>query len=222
MHLLTEQYFDIEDYENFYENHFYGKLDEKMLYNAHRIFPRVAWALDIAKETGAKRVLDLGCLEGYGLFTLNKHAGVEGVGVDLSKPAIERAQSLAPEGLEFYQDTVENFMENYEGEKFDLITAFELLEHVKDPKRMLELIDTVKTDDADILISTPAFESPNFGKDDEKNKCHIRLYTLQDEDYKEANKYGNIRKATSIIKEVGQERIKDGRVISELINLRYR
>jgi 2-polyprenyl-3-methyl-5-hydroxy-6-metoxy-1,4-benzoquinol methylase len=90
-----------------------------------------------------------------------------------------------------------------------MVTAFELLEHVKDPKLLLKEIDRVLAPGGSVLISTPAFESPLYGKDDEKNKCHIRLYTMESEDYEAKNKYGNVRKATSIHKEIGKERIKE-------------
>ena len=70
-------------------------------------------------------------------------------------------------------------------------------------------------------MSTPAYESPLYGADDEKNKCHIRLYTTADEDYEQPNKYGNVRKATSITKEIGPDRIKDLGVYSQLINVLY-
>jgi hypothetical protein len=102
-----------------------------------------------------------------------------------------------------------------------MVTYLELLEHVKDPKASAELMDKVLAPGGNVLISTPAFESPFYGKDDEKNKCHIRLYTMKDADYEEANKYGNVRKATSITKEIGKQRIKEMEVMSELINLRY-
>ena len=65
-----------------------------------------------------------------------------------------------------------------------MVTCFEVIEHVKDPKRYLKLIDQVLSPLCrSVLISTPDFESPIYGKDDEQNKCHIRLYTTADKDY---------------------------------------
>lgn len=218
-----EKDFKLEEYEEFYEDHYFAPLPDDKVVHAHRLMPRIAWALDVAKEVKPKRILDLGCLEGYTLLTILNHVGGSGVGVDLSKDGVEIGTRHAKKNeldAVFLQSSVEDFMENTE-EKYDFIVAFELLEHVKDDVKFLELIDKVKTDDATVLISTPAFESPTFGMDDEKNKCHIRLYTLREEDYHAVNSYGNKRKATSIIKAVGKDRIKDGRIVSELINLRY-
>lgn len=44
---------------------------------------------------------------------------------------------------------------------------------------------------------------------------------MEDEDYEAVNKYGNTRKATSITKEIGKDRIKEMGVYSELINVEY-
>lgn len=213
-------------YEQFYSDHFFQPVSDDDAINAHRILPRVAWALDIAREIKPKKVLDLGCLEGYAVLTIAKHVdSVEsGVGVDLSEDGIAlacaRGNKLSKPCV-FLQDSIEHYMEETTA-KFDLIMAFEVMEHVKDPELVFRLIDKVLAPGGTVLISTPAFESPTYGKDDEQNKCHVRLYTMKDEDYEEVNKYGNLRKATSLSKQVGKSRIINMEVFSELIHLRYK
>lgn len=221
----TEKDFKIENYEEFYDDHHFAPLPDKEAINAHRIFPRVSWALDIAKEVGAKRILDLGCLEGYALLTIMHHTEAEsGVGVDLSAEGValgnKRAQGYSLKA-EFVKSSIEDFMSTYTGEKFDLVMAFEVMEHVKDPLEVFRLIDTIKAKNGTVLISTPDFEAPTFGKDDEQNKCHIRLYTTAEEDYTGVNKYGNTRLATSLTKQVGKERFVSINVYSQLIHARY-
>ena len=222
-----ESDFKIDEYEEFYEDHMFQPLKDDVASDAHRFLPRVNWALDVAKEIKPKRILDLGCLDGYALLTLCKHAGsVEyAKGVDLSKDGIniarKRAEDVERIAIDFEQNTIENFLENTKM-KFDLIMLFEVIEHVKNPRVLLKLIDRVKAKDGQVLISTPDFEAPTYGKDDEKNKCHIRLYSLADEDYTAKNKYGNLRIATSMSKQVGKDRIIDMGVYSELINCRYK
>jgi 2-polyprenyl-3-methyl-5-hydroxy-6-metoxy-1,4-benzoquinol methylase len=223
---LLEEEFEMDNYEDFYVDHHFQSLPDDVAISAHRIMPRVAWAVDVAKETQPKSVLDLGCLEGFAVLTLANHipSVTYGVGVDLSKDGIDLANTrtgMIDTEVEFIQDSIEHYLETTE-DRFDLITLFEVIEHVKDPAKLLELIDRVKTDDATILISTPDFEAPTYGKDDEKNKCHIRLYTLADDDYEAVNKYGNTRKATSMSKQVGKERIIEMGTYSELINCRYK
>lgn len=223
--LLHEADFKLEDYEDFYSQHYFQPVEDKDAINAHRIFPRVGWALDVAKEIKPKKVLDLGCLEGYTALTISKHVdSVElVVGVDLSEKAIKIAEKHAESNrlaAEFFQTSIEAFLEKTQ-EKFDLITIFEVMEHVKNPEQVLKLVDKVLAPGGTVLVSTPDFEAPTYGKDDEQNKCHIRLYTTADEDYEATNKYGTLRKATSITKQIGKDRIKDMEVISELINVRY-
>lgn len=221
-----EKDFKVENYEEFYADHHFVPLKEQDSFNAHRFIPRVAWALDLAKELKPKKVLDLGCLDGFASLTIAKHVpGVEFVkGVDLSKDGIEHAQkranSLETPACSYTQGTIEDFLEKTDM-KFDFIMLFEVIEHVKSPRALLKLIDRVKTPEGSVLISTPDFEAPTFGKDDEQNKCHIRLYTTADEDYEAVNKYGNTRQATSMTKQVGKDRIKEMGVYSELINVRY-
>jgi 2-polyprenyl-3-methyl-5-hydroxy-6-metoxy-1,4-benzoquinol methylase len=220
-----EKDFTIEKYEEFYADHHFSPLPEDSALNAHRFIPRVNWALDIAKELQPKRILDLGCLDGFTLLTLTNHVKSieQAVGVDLSQEGVSLAKQRAKAHnlpCIFFQDSIEAFLEDCT-KQFDLITMFEVIEHVKSPRVVLKLIDKVKAPNGTVLVSTPDFEAPTFGKDDEQNKCHIRLYTTADEDYEAENRYGNIRKATSITKEVGKERVKEMGVYSELINVRY-
>lgn len=224
--LNNDRTFDVENYEEFYSDHYFQPFDDEGALNAHELLPRVGWALDVAKEIKPKTVLDLGCLEGFTVLTIANHVGSSGVGVDLSKDGVELGRKRAAArnlDVEFVQGTLEDYMKQAikEGRKFDLITAFEVMEHVLHPLEVFELIDQVLATSGTVLISTPDFEAPTFGKDDEQNKCHIRLYTTADADYEGVNKYGHTRTATSLSNQIGKSRIKDMEVINELINCRY-
>jgi 2-polyprenyl-3-methyl-5-hydroxy-6-metoxy-1,4-benzoquinol methylase len=221
-----EKEFSLDNYEQFYEHHQFKPIDEKDFRDIHELIPRFGWAFDKIEELGAKTLLDLGCLDGSFALSIAHHLGLQVTGVDLTKDGVDLASDRAHRyGLDgvFVQGFVEDWLERFikEGKKFDVVTFFEIIEHVEDPQRCLKLIDQVLAPGGSVLVSTPAFESPTFGKDDEKNKCHIRLYTMEDEDYEEANKYGHVRKATSITKEIGKDRIKEMGVYSELINVWY-
>lgn len=229
--LLHEKDFSIDNYEGFYNHHFFQPLPDDRALNAHRIIPRIAWALDVAKEYKPKKVLDLGCLEGFAALTIANHVNIErAVGVDLSQEGIDLANSrkgLVKADMEFIQGTIEDYLE-FTDEKFDMIMLFEVIEHVKDPEYLLKLIDKVKSDNGVVLISTPSFEAPTFGKNDVQNKCHIRLYTTKDDDYEEMTDVPDpvtgetyMRKATSMPKQVGKHRIINIGVYSELINCLY-
>jgi 2-polyprenyl-3-methyl-5-hydroxy-6-metoxy-1,4-benzoquinol methylase len=219
----NDKTFNEDIYEEFYEDHHFEPLSERDALNAHEVIPRFGWAFDIIDDLHPDRVLDLGCLDGSFVLTVGHNVGCDVTGVDLTKDGIEIAKRRAKQhGIngDFYQGTIEDFLEKTT-KKWPVITCFEVLEHVKDPKRLLKLIDDHLEPGGSVLVSTPAFESPYYGADDEENKCHIRLYTTKDEDYEKVNKYGTLRKATSITKEIGKSRIKEMGVYSELINVWY-
>jgi len=222
----TEKDFDKYEYEEFYEHHHFEPISEKIFTKVNEFIPRFGWAFDQVEELAPKSVLDLGCLDGSFLLTCATQLGVSVVGVDLTKDGIEiareRARKLGLPAL-FYQGTIESWLEHFAkaGEKFDVVTFFECIEHVEDVQTVLKGIDKVLAPGGSVLVSTPSFESPIYGADDEQNKCHIRLYTTEREDYEKKNKFGNVRKATSIYKEIGADRIKEIGVHNELINLRY-
>jgi 2-polyprenyl-3-methyl-5-hydroxy-6-metoxy-1,4-benzoquinol methylase len=230
MKLNHERDFKYENYEAFYEHHLFQPMAEAKALDAHRSIPRVDWAVDVASMYNPKSVLDLGCLEGFaGLTVANHTASVQRlVGVDLSQEGIDIANSRkhrVQADTDFIQDTIEHYLETTK-EKFDMILLFEVIEHVKDPKGLLKLIDKVKSKNGLLLISTPDFEAPTFGKNDVQNKCHIRLYTTRDEDFEEMTDVPDpvtgepyLRKATSMKKEIGgNSRIISIGTYSELIN----
>lgn len=222
----SDKEFKLENYEEFYADHKFVETTEENATNVHELIPRFGWAFDVIEELKPKNLLDLGTLEGSFPITISTHFGIPCVGVDLTKDGIRLAKERAKRleiPVDFYLGTVESWLEKFaeQGLKFDVVTAFELLEHVKDASVLLKLIDNVLAPGGSVLMSTPDFESPLYGKDDEQNKCHIRLYTTADKDYTATNKYGNVRKATSIVQEIGADRIKSMDVFSHLINVRY-
>jgi len=218
--------FGEENYEEFYAHHQFVETKDGDAENVHELIPRFGWGFDMVDELKPSTLLDLGTLDGSFPITIARHYGIPCAGVDLTKDGInlarERAKRLNVPAV-FAQGTIEDTLKELiaEGKKFDMITCFEVIEHVKDPKELLSLIDGVLAPGGTVLISTPDFESPLYGKDDEANKCHVRLYTTADEDYEAVNKYGNVRKATSITKEIGKQRIRDIGVYSHLINVSY-
>lgn len=227
----NDRTFDPEHYEEFYEHHFFQPMSEEDAFNVHEVIPRFGWAFDVIEELQEKsktplRVLDLGCLDGSFCLTVREHLGVDATGVDLTKDGINIAQErcarfdkLLPT---FIQGRIEDHLDNFikAGLKFDVVTWFEIIEHVDDPIAVQAQIDKVLAPGGTILCSTPSFESPAFGMDDEQNKCHVRLYTTYPEDYEAVNKYGTTRHATSFPAWLG-DRIDDIGVYSHLINVRY-
>jgi 2-polyprenyl-3-methyl-5-hydroxy-6-metoxy-1,4-benzoquinol methylase len=222
----NDQAFTPDKYEEFYEHHFFQPIPEDTAFDVHEVIPRFGWAFDQIEELAPKNLLDLGCLDGSFALTIATHFNIPTYGIDLTKDGIDLAIKRAVKAkldATFAQGSVEEHLERLAsiGKKFDMITFFEIIEHVEDVQLVLRLIDNVLAPGGSVLVSTPDFESPLFGADDEQNKCHIRLYTTAEKSYERANKYGTVRKATSIYEEIGKDRIKSVGVHNELINLRY-
>lgn len=222
----NDKAFEIENYEAFYEHHLFEPIREEDALNIHELIPRFGWAFDEIEQLAPKNLLDLGCLDGSFALSVARHLGVHVTGIDLTVDGVNLAKERADRyklPAEFYQGSIEDHLERFakEGVKFEVVTLFEIIEHVKDVQQVLRLIDGVLAPGGSVLVSTPDFEGPNFGLDDEQNTCHIRLYTIADEDYSRENKYGHVRKATSMSKEVGKDRIKSMVVHNQLINVRY-
>lgn len=222
----NDKNFTPEKYEEFYEHHYFEPIPEQAAFDVHELIPRFGWAFDKVEEIKPKNLLDLGCLDGSFALTIGKHFGIPVEGVDLTKDGVdianERAKKLSTSAY-FRQGTIEDHLREYarQGATFDMITWFEIIEHVKDVDLCIELIDAVLAPGGTVLCSTPAFEAPTFGMDDEENTCHVRLFTEQPKDYYAVNKHGTKRMATSFPQLLG-DRIKEMGTYSELINVLYK
>jgi 2-polyprenyl-3-methyl-5-hydroxy-6-metoxy-1,4-benzoquinol methylase len=113
---------------------------------------RYWWASDQASE---KTVLDCACGKGYGAYILSKKA-IQVMGVDLNPKSLALAQStfVAPH-LSYQQCDVLNLRTLKK--RFDLITAFEVIEHLppKDTDTFLAEIAACLNPGGKLLLSTP-------------------------------------------------------------------
>jgi SAM-dependent methyltransferase len=109
---------------------------------------RYAFAARFARD---KRVLDLGCGTGYGTAALAEVAR-ECTGIDNAPEAIEYA-STHYSGAAFLLQPATQLP--FAGGSFDLITAFELIEHLPDWPRMLTEARRVLDPNGLLMVSTP-------------------------------------------------------------------
>jgi 2-polyprenyl-3-methyl-5-hydroxy-6-metoxy-1,4-benzoquinol methylase len=81
------------------------------------------------------RVLDVGCSSGAWL-ELAAAAGAEAVGVEVGEATAAAARER---GLDVRTGTLEQALGGLAGERFDLISFWDVLEHLPDPRRELDL-----------------------------------------------------------------------------------
>lgn len=96
-----------------------------------RIFaPRAEWIATVLRPDGG-RLLDAGCGNGIFLELLLGRSGWEVVGVDASQEAVARCRD---KGIHAVQAVIEAFSD---ADRFDVVTLWELIEHVFDPLGVL-------------------------------------------------------------------------------------
>lgn len=128
------------------------------------------------------RLLDVGCGVGYGSKFLADQGAAEVVAIDYSEEALEIARNqFAASAITFHQDDAQE-LKTVDG-KFDLITAFEIYEHIPEPEAMLrrcaELLDAQK---GVFLCSTPNTLLAPKQEDGvtPRNPFHLREYSLEE------------------------------------------
>lgn len=111
-------------------------------------------------------VLEVGCGDGYFIGSLPQSIPVR-VGVDLSQRAIAFAKAFHPD-CRFYAKDV-----NELDEKFDVVAAIEVLEHIPEDvlPEFLRSLASKTAKDGIVVISVPTVVLP-------LNKKHYRHYTL--------------------------------------------
>lgn len=119
-----------------------------------------------------KKVLDFGCGSGYGTKMLAESA--ESVtGVDISKEAIDFAGKNYPSSnLDF------KTIPNISGEKFDVITSFQVIEHVPNDNKYIDDLKKLLNPGGYLLISTPDKTNRLFNYIQQPwNVFHLKEYT---------------------------------------------
>lgn len=124
-----------------------GQVDADLL-NEH--LARYAFAARLSRR---KRVLDAGCGAGYGSAELAR-AALRVTGVDNAAEAIAFAREHYPlPNLTFEQADVTALP--FADGSFDLVTAFEVIEHLEDPSGFLREARRVLAGDGQLIVSTP-------------------------------------------------------------------
>jgi SAM-dependent methyltransferase len=123
-----------------------GLVDDDLL-NEHLSRYRFA-----ARFANGAHVLDAGCGSGYGAAAFSTAASV--TAADISSEAIHHArQNFSRPGLTFLQASCEALP--FATAHFDLVTAFEVIEHLERWQQLLEEANRVLKSTGVLLVSTP-------------------------------------------------------------------
>jgi 2-polyprenyl-3-methyl-5-hydroxy-6-metoxy-1,4-benzoquinol methylase len=115
----------------------------------------------LLKATGAEKILDAGCGEGFVVsYLLHGNDRLAITGIDCSPQAIEMARQMVP-GVLFNVGDLREMP--YGDDSFDLVMCLEVLEHLPDPhKGLCELRRVTSTHCLVSVPHEPFFRATNF------------------------------------------------------------
>jgi len=140
---------------SYYEDlHLTGHKSQSWFYRS-----REQYLLSFAKIKRSDTVLDIGCGSGMVTRKIAEKVGCRVIGVDRSEDCIQHAnkRSKNKKNIKFVVGSMENlpFMDN----KFDVIIASHIIEHLKDPENALCEVRKKLKKSGRLIITTPNYKS---------------------------------------------------------------
>lgn len=143
---------------------------EGFAYDEARHLAAYLYARELARD---RQVLDAGCGEGFGTVLLAETAR-RVTGIDYSAPAVAAAAAAyGRPNLEFRQLDVAELPGL--DLRFDLITNFQVIEHLPDPTKFLTAVRSALRADGVLMLTTP-----NRATSVSENPYHVREYTADE------------------------------------------
>lgn len=133
---------------------FYLQVERAGYYSPDR--PEFSRTAAFARQQGLRRVLDVGCGSGFFLDQA-REAGCETSGVELNRAAAEKARVR---GHKIFSGLLHDLNPEATG-TFDLITLFQVLEHVSEPVLVMKDAATFLNPGGYIVVAVPGAEGAN-------------------------------------------------------------
>ena len=107
--------------------------------------------LSILRSSKSTRVLDIGCASGAFLNSVNHEFGWNGVGLEPSKWMCEYGKQSY--GLDLRSNYFSASL--FDANSFDLVTLWDVIEHISEPNQVLRDIALVLNDDGFLILNVP-------------------------------------------------------------------
>jgi len=128
----------------------YRSYKDMMMMMKKVYFPKVLKDVKIPKGS---KILDIGCAYGY-FLKLCEEIDCETYGIDISEYAINMAKQELKKTKLFVHD-VEKGLDMFRDNFFDLVTMFDVIEHLKSPFLVLKEIYRILKPAGKLIITTP-------------------------------------------------------------------
>jgi 2-polyprenyl-3-methyl-5-hydroxy-6-metoxy-1,4-benzoquinol methylase len=152
-----------EQYSGYEQHHWW--------FRARRVILRRLLAKEIVWQSGMK-VLEIGCGPGLNLYSLYPpDCHLSGMEPEQENAAIAGKRGKVP----VYVGTVEAMPAELRRQQFDVITMFDVLEHIQDDAAALQLVKQRLAPGGYLVLSVPAYQWM-WGQQDVVN-LHFRRYT---------------------------------------------
>lgn len=174
-----------------------------------------------------QQVLEFGCATGHMSKVLKEEFGCEVTGLEINKEDAEKAKQHCAEVITGDVETLE-WLEKLDGKTYDAAIFADILEHLKDPKAMLQHVKHVLKEDGFIVIAVPnianisirlelllgGFEYEDLGILD---NSHLKYFTAKTiiQMVEDAGLY--IQYMDYVVKDIPERMIRDALEVIELI-----
>lgn len=127
---------------------------DKMVFKGKKPFHYIFWRRKLKKLIKNGMLLDIGCGKGFFLEYMKRFYSV--AGTDISKYGVLESKDLLDNVSLSVADATHLC---FKYEKFDIVTAFDIIEHVQNPEKILKECYFVLKPDGYLVLTTPNMSS---------------------------------------------------------------